>query len=163
MFKKLMLVTCLFSSIAAAGSASLNNQVVFVQHANSTVVKVDAKQSGSYQVTLHKPAEFVSYFSDRPARKTGLVPVSEFVKLWNANDKSGFSQDPPNAALESKDFNAVGTLTQPKFDKKTGDVSYRFTPLTSDKNPAKMNKRLGYTVLFIDDVSWDPGGFGTGN
>lgn len=160
MIKKLFLVTCLFSSIAAAGNTSPNNQVVFVQHANSSLVKADSQQAGSYQVTLHKPAEFVSFFSDRPARKTGLVPTSQFVKLWNENSKSGFTQDPPNAALESKNFNAVGTLTQPKIDKKTGDVSYRFTPLASDANAAKMNKKLGYTVLFIDDVSWDPGGFG---
>jgi hypothetical protein len=116
-----------------------------------------------YVLTLHKPELYVSFFSDRPQRITGLLPVQHFLKLWDSKNKAEFRQDPPNVALESKKANLIGTLTYPQYNSKTGDITFRFTPLTQIPKTFTYGQNLGYTVLFIDDVSWDPGGFGDGS
>jgi len=56
----------------------------------------------------------VIYFSDRPARKTGHLSVSEFIEMWDKGVDS-FKADPPNATLsvlkEDEARNVVVELT----------------------------------------------------
>jgi hypothetical protein len=155
----LLLTVCLLNTSAYALTKTIATNVVFVQNAKSAELSKEVGQPGSYHLTLHKPDAFVSYFSDRPQRVTGLLASQKFLNLWDLSSKAHFKQNPPNAALESKNANLIGTLTKPEYNQKTGDISYRFTPLNTAKVVAT-HKNLGYTVLFVDDISWDPGGFG---
>lgn len=151
------ILTALILSLTMTAHAAPTT-IVFIQHAKSAELTQQADQS--YILTLHQPSNFVSYFSDRPERLTGIIPQSKFVQLWSKQNKAKFAEVPPNIALESEKINVVGTLQNPQISK-NGDLSYKFKPLKADiKMQAKQN--LGYTVLFIDDVHWDPGGFGDG-
>jgi hypothetical protein len=166
MIKKLsalLIAICLFSAFAFAQVTVKNTSVVFVQNAKASELNVDPKHPGSYTLTLHQPEMYVSFFSDRPKRITGIIPMQRFLSLWAKKNKADFLQDPPNVALESKQSNLIGTLDNPDYNAKTGDITFRFTPLTPVPGSLKLHQNLGYTVLFIDDVSWDPGGFGDGS
>ena len=156
----LLLATCLISAVSHAEVKQHHMAVVFIQNAKSSELSLDAKHAGDYTLTLHHPEAYVSYFSDRPDRVTGMVATTKFLKLWKSSNSSNFKNNPPNAALETKDSNLIGTLTDPHYNKKTDDVTYHFSPLNKVPSSITPGKNLGYTVLFVDDISWDPGGFG---
>ena len=166
MLKKLrhmLVVTCLVSGLAHAQAIQKNTSVLFIQNAQSSELSADTKQVNGYRLTLHKPQLYVSYFSDRPERITGILPVQKFLQFWDTKNKAGFRQDPPNVALESSQITLIGTLTDPQYLTKSGDISYHFTPLNGAHINLKLSRNLGFTALFIDDIGWDPGGFGDGN
>lgn len=153
--RKTILAVLLGFTISATAAPT---SIVFIQHAKSA--ELSKQNDQSYLLTLHQPFYYVSYFSDRPQRLTGLISQSRFIKFWSKKDKAKFAEIPPNIALESEKINIVGTLQNPQVAK-NGDLSYRFKPLKAD---IQMHDKqsLGYTVLFIDDIHWDPGGFGDG-
>ncbi len=49
-----------------------------------------------FKLTLRKVNPQVVWFSDRPARQSGHIPVGGFARSWEG---FGFVEDPPNAAL----------------------------------------------------------------
>src|SRR5262245_45880194 len=49
-----------------------------------------------FELTLRGVSPQVVWFSDRPARQSGHIPVGEFVEAWAGY---GFVKDPPEAAL----------------------------------------------------------------
>lgn len=158
----ILLTASMLAGSAFAVSAKKNVTVVYVQNAKSSELKADAKHPNVLQLTLHKPESHVSYFSDRPQRLTGIVELQQFLSLWDDKSKAKFMQNPPNVAIETKKSNLIGMLSNPSYNSKTGDLTFTFTPIKPLPAEFKYGKDLGYTVLFIDDVSWDPGGFGTG-
>ena len=148
--------------LAFAETSKKDIMVVYVQNAKSSVLSKDAKQPTVIKLTLHKPEMYVSYFSDRPERLTGMVELQKFLGLWDTKNKARFNQDPPNVAIETKKSNFIGMLSNPVYNSKTGDVTFTFTPINPLPSSFKYGSDLGYTILFIDDVGWDPGGFGSG-
>ncbi len=135
---------------------------MYVQNAKSSELTQDPKQANVIKLTLHKPEMFVSYFSDRPQRLTGMVELKQFLTLWDAKNKSKFTDNPPNVAIETRQSNLIGMLSNPVYNHKTGDVTFTFKPIKPLPADFKFGKSLGYTIIFVDDVGWDPGGFGPG-
>jgi hypothetical protein len=106
----------------------------------------------------------VVWFSDRPARKSGQLPVGGFVRSWAG---FGFLDDPPNAALTllhagDRHDTVIVKLGKPHFkpkkhlvrysarrlDAATGNLSY----LNSDVDP-RVRRHFRAPSLFIDDAT----------
>ena len=54
--------------------------------------------NNEYSLRLDDPSPQVVYFTDRPRRMTGAIPLAEFLDEWSQRS-GGFGSDPPNAAL----------------------------------------------------------------
>jgi len=106
----------------------------------------------------------VVWFSDRPARQSGQLPVGGFARSWAG---FGFLDDPPNAALTllhagDRHDTVIVKLGKPHFkpkkhlvrysarrlDAATGDLSY----LNSDVDP-RVRRHFRSPSLFIDDAT----------
>lgn len=148
----------------AAQNKSLN--VLFLQSAHAAQITVHKKH---YKLILKNVDSFVSYFSDRPARVTGLMPIEKFIARWH-HSRDNFAKNPPNVAIESfvlgrnghrKPVAIFATLKNPHYDAKKHSITYELNPLAKNKMRLA-NMKLGYTVVFFDDavfIHWNPGRF----
>jgi len=106
---------------AAADEASGSD--LFVQAFQSGTLSPDPDASGLFILSLEGSLGQTVYFSDRPARRVGLVPTNMLL------DQLGFTPaDPPNAALvaqtaEGEDILVV-ELMNPRFDAAAGTLAY---------------------------------------
>jgi hypothetical protein len=98
-------------------------------------------------------ADRIVWFTDRPDRDAGQLPVDALDQVWADSD---FDADPPNAALHLGDQTTIVELTDPRFDAATGIASFALTAV-SGALPADGS---GEVELFIDDgtVPTDPSG-----
>jgi hypothetical protein len=96
---------------------------LFVQAFRSGTLTPDPDVFGVYTLSLEGSVGQTVYFSDRPARRAGLVPTDVLL------DQLGFTPaDPPNAALvaqtaEGEDILVV-ELMNPRFDAAAGTLAY---------------------------------------
>jgi hypothetical protein len=96
---------------------------LFVQAFRAGTLMPDPDASGVYTLSLEGSSAQTVYFSDRPARRVGLVPTNVLL------DQLGFTPaDPPNAALvaqtaEGEDILVV-ELMNPRFDEAAGTLAY---------------------------------------
>lgn len=104
------------------------------------------------EITLHDPDAHVLAFTDRPNRKTAMVPYREFVSSW----PKAFNKLNPNATIsyydkEGKYHGDAVELINPKVS--NGAVVFTIKSLDNVKIDAKRD--LGETAVFIDggDVS----------
>ena len=130
---------------------------VFAQ-ANPVINEADAPKflytmsakSGTYEngrLTL-KDVPLVVYFSDRPARLSGMLSIQVFAQGWDQGTGS-FRADPPNATLSilTKDGanNVVVELSDPDVKVKEGSISFKVRVLDGE-----LPKTFGTSTLFID-------------
>lgn len=96
------IAACAHSTRQPAGTPSY--QYLFVQVARSGTIDGD-------RLTLRDVGAQTIFFSDRPQRVTGHLPVAEFVRLWTQGPSS-FRDDPPNAslALVARDANSTAVF-----------------------------------------------------
>ncbi len=137
------------ATLAPAIAADEKIQLMFVQSAEG--LKADGTT-----LRLVNVSPQTIWFTDRPVRKAGHVPMTGFMKEWTAAaGADNFSKDPPNATLSvvetGKDLNTltVVEISHPVVDGK--DIVYRYK-LIEGKVPAAG----GATALFIDWIG--PGG-----
>ncbi len=137
-----------------------NCQVLFVQVAKQAELAPNPNQPNSYNLILKSVEPFTSYFTDRPNRFTGLLSTANFVSFWQ--NEVDIQKTPPNVALETSNvkngqrINQVLELSNPIYDAKKHVITYTAKSLEGPLQP--MN--LGYTVLFIDDMTWHGNKFG---
>jgi len=57
---------------------------------------------GTYTFTmpLRSAEQAVVWFTDRPVRDAGMMPMNAFVGLWAIRKEKSFATDPPNVAIE---------------------------------------------------------------
>lgn len=98
-------------------------------------------------------ADRIVWFTDRPDRDAGQLPVDALGQVWADSD---FAADPPNAALHLGDQTTIVELTDPQLDAATGAVSFALTAVGG----ALPQDGQGEVELFIDDgtVPTDPSG-----
>ncbi len=161
-------------SLSFASSSFANTQqstqMEFVQTAHEGKLEAIPGKSGQYKITLYKPDAYVSDFSDRPKRVTGIIPIKRFVQLWDKKTiHNNFAVSPPNAAIETITVNMIfnkhhlsllASLSDPKYDAKSDTIKYTLSSLSS-RDPKIKKTKLGFTVLFIDGlgIHWGGGGF----
>jgi len=133
---------------------------VVLAQANPVINEVDAPKflyalsakSGTFEnsrLTL-KDVPLVVYFSDRPARLSGMLSIEVFAQGWDKGSDN-FRNDSPNATLSilGKDGanNIVVELSNPDVKVKEGSISFKVRVLQGE-----MPKSFGNSTLFIDDV-----------
>ena len=155
------------ASTQAEAPKSKNIAAQFVQTAKSATIVSIAEVKGEYKITLTNVDPYVSFFSDRPERVTGMLPLVEFIKDWNSDTKNSMRRDPPNVAIEGmqtsgEPIQLLGVLSQPKYEQAVGKMTYRFKLLSTPAKPIPSKIDLAYTVIFIDDmmIHWGTGPFG---
>ena len=127
---------------------------LFVLHAPKAFVsQINTNQ---YQITLTNPK--AAYFTDRPARKTSLMPVVQFVDLWKGNRKNSFKNDNPNASIigsidlvnkTQMDHNYFVSISNPTYNSKTRTLNLVTEPIKGSMKLKTGN--YSYMVLFIDN------------
>ncbi len=130
--------------------------VIIAQEAN-----IQKQADNTYTLSLIYTHKTVTYFTDRPERKAGKMPVSQFIKMWD----KGYKKSPPNGAYvfygRSDDpFSQRDVeLTNPKYDSNSDTLVFTIKSLSPDK-PIEVGN-IGETAVFIDDLRGeeDIGGF----
>jgi hypothetical protein len=156
MMKKIIL--SLLLAVSSMGFAAENNYLFFQNASKGSITKQD---NNSYTLTLNNATDFVSYFTNRPARISGVMKLSEFLALWSDKKiKDNFAETPPNVALvivtdKGERLNAIAELKNPVSRK--GSLSYQLKVINNQILPAG---KLQHIALFIDDIPWNPGAFG---
>lgn len=137
---------------------------LFLQNAQSGVLKSTPTQ-GIYQLTLQGLQPYVTYFSDRPNRITGLMTIDTFLKEWQGNVKSGIKTVAPNVGIEgiklhafsrNQEVSFIMVLSNPIYDKKSNTMTYTAHPLKAQGTTNKDNIELHDIALFIDDFGSCP-------
>lgn len=127
---------------------------------------VPRKGTGArYKLTLKGLDRTVTWFSDRPARRTSSFPIASLADAWKG---FGFAADPPNAALTYSDRSGrpgrtvILELAHPRYargrlsfsaraldPKSVKGANLRGHAVGADRNPAH-----GFTdaSLFLDDT-----------
>jgi len=146
-----------------------NIDVLFVQTASNAQLQPLNVQKRTFKLTMKSPNPYVSFFSERPERVTGIMPIQNYLNNWTDNGSNSFKKSPPNVALEAlsnttqsgdKHLHLMGTISNPQYDSQNKTLTYQFKLLSPIK-PALKNQELAYTVLFIDSglVHWGDGGY----
>ena len=170
--KTLLLIAILVASMSSSLYADTHDQknnatYLYLQFAKSaTITSVDASKN-TFLLTLKNVSPYVSYFSNRPKRVTGVLPVKTFLMAWQQPGKGSFGTMPPNASiagvtirniLSIKEITLVMELKNPRYNEKKETLVFDATivdPL-QQKIPTKKIELHNVTVFF-DDVSWCPG------
>lgn len=147
------------SAKAPAKKAQKEIDYLFVQMAPTATLQQSEK--GTYKLRLTDASPYVKYFTNRPARITGMMPIKKFLVEW----KHHFNQVTPNAGIygiqgRHEPVSIMVELTQPVYDAKNHTITYTAHPLNHEKAlPQKM--QLRDVAVFIDDfcASCSGGGF----
>lgn len=126
--------------------------VLLVLSAKSGEIKKTAK---GFTLTMKKVDPKVLWFTDRPGRKAGYIPVNKLLKNWS----SEFASSQPNAALVhvGMKFTTSGTthakameLSNPtKLNKNT--IQWKVTFLKGDSaTPIQKGYKIQAPSIFID-------------
>jgi hypothetical protein len=96
---------------------------LFVQTFSAGTLTPDPDESGAYTLSLEGSLDQAVYFSDRPARRVGLIPTAVLL------DQLGFTPaDPPNAALVAQTADGedilVVELMNPRYDEAAQSLAY---------------------------------------
>lgn len=156
-----LLAATLLSTTVFAGPAQAmqkNLDVLFIQSADGGSLMPIQGKTGYYQLQLNEVKDYIGYFSDRPARISGIYPTNQFITDWNSgSNPHSFNKVPPNAALNtvitgpfSKKMVSVPVqLSTPTYDATKHTINYTVQILPGSKAKLPL-KNMGQTVLFID-------------
>ena len=162
-----LLTAASLSTAAFAQSTTTTNancksvSLLFVQVADDATLTPIKDKAGTYELNLDGVKNFVGYFSDRPARISGLYPTSKFIARWDADNKpDSFNKVPPNVALHAVSTGPFSTkivnlplqLSQPTYDVKTKTLHYTAQVLPGVKVKVPTDK-LENVTLFIDSYN----------
>lgn len=118
-------------------------------------MKIKDKPIGNYKIVLNDAEPWIVYFSDRPKRDMGFMPIEDFlIKMKKEGEK--FSPKGLNVAIVSLDdkkkmVNYVFTLDNPEYDAAHSRLSF-----TAQVVPGKTitiipsEVELQHVALFID-------------
>ena len=156
---RLILLLCMIIMFSIGVVLAQANPVINEADAPKFLYTLSAK-SGTFEngrITL-KDVPLVVYFSDRPARISGMLSIQVFAQGWDKGSDN-FRTDPPNGTLSilGKDGanNVVLELSNPDVKVKEGSISFKVRVLDKGTN---IPKSFGNSTLFIDDFGPFPGG-----
>ena len=139
---------------------------LFVLAMNKATILPSSDSSDVFELSFSKKkSSKITWFQDRPARKTGSIKVSRFSgrRFWN----DAFQHDLPNASLSyfDKDDNSVNfsfEMSRPKHDKLTGTYRITATPLKGNTHEiGDLTGKVKRAFIFVDPaddsgISLDP-------
>jgi hypothetical protein len=110
--------------------------------------------SDNFRIRMTGTKDRITWFTDRPARRTGVMRGDELIASWA---RIGFGQVPPNAALTLRVDQQASTFiveaTKPRYA--NGVLAFTVRPLGVLKTTLPL---VSHTAdLFLDDVEvWIP-------
>ena len=161
MVRKLVpLIASLVVVLALAGAAQAKTSILY--SLTATNVQVAKVQTGGYRISVPAKAT-VSWFTDRPERRSGFANAAGLVAGWSVN---GFDKSPPNAAfVMSRDGATEQIIVVLKNAKRQGDnVVFKAMQLPRGKmlgmqTTGTLNAgRYPRAELFVDDGTTPPCG-----
>lgn len=81
-----------------AETSVLKENLLFLIHAKQAKVERHESNPSYGKLTLLDVSPGVTYFTDRPQRHSGAMPLEDFLSQWSEGQKN-FQEVPPNAAL----------------------------------------------------------------
>jgi hypothetical protein len=160
----LLLLTFSNTALSKPNTQKINHKNInylFVQSAPKLQLEQHKEKPNVYTIILKNVNPAVTYFTERPYRKTDTMSTTEFTELWHKKNKDGFWYNPPNAALVatirnffSKDttLNVVMELSEPSYDPRTKTMRYTAKLLEGNLVPNTQAVSFEQAFLFIDDV-----------
>jgi len=143
--------------LAPAASAATTPTILYSADARGAIVTASG---ATHRVSLPAGTR-ATWFSDRPERRAGTTTLARIVGIWTA---SGFTADPPNAALLLTQRGATRThvvaLTDPRL--RNGRVSFRIRAVRGGEEAGHAHRhalragRYARASLFIDDAAFSP-------
>lgn len=143
-------------------ASSNNTHYLFVQTAKTAQLRAVPNQPGVYVLTLTKANPYITYFTDRPNRDSGLMTAAKFAQQWQMGNNS-FSKNAPNADISAIQHKVNGLHVTPlnfpvellklSYNSNTGDFTYVIHALPQNAKTAAtipQTADLRYTALFID-------------
>lgn len=134
-------------------SFAAGNSFLFVINSKTAIIE---KANTHYILMLRNVDPYVTYFSDRPQRNTGLMKINSFVKNWGQT--FGKQNASPNVAVEGTQLHSISkdakdtvniiTLSDPIYMNHI--LTFQVTNLDKDF-PMGQLKNLKHAVLFIDN------------
>lgn len=127
-----------------------------------------------YRVTMRGTDAMTTWFTDRPVRRTGVLPTAGLVGGWRAGGDASFARNPPNVALVAHDPQAgietvIGIMSVPRWEPRSqtlaftlrvlgseafeGETSRVSTHLLNAHDPSGRPLALSAVSLFIDDAT----------
>lgn len=153
--KKIFFILALcFSGLSCA----TDENVLFFQSARQGSITQLSKNN--YILSIKNSPEYVTYFSNRPVRTSGVITTQNFLSLWkNPKIKNNFIDNPPNAAVvlvseNGKRQNFIAMILNPGYIE--GKLSYQIS--VQDKKTLTTGN-LKHITLFFDNIHWNPVGF----
>jgi hypothetical protein len=156
------------ASPVASPVAAAEVALLFVQTGGATTLTPSA--GDIHTLTITGVTTQTLYFSDRPNRITGAIPMVTLIEQW----ADAFADDPPNATLighpeaggETEEAVVVELLT-PTYDAASATLTYQVRILDVDEIADRTFEQEPLTVLdapreyaeahlFIDDFFDDP-------
>ncbi len=151
---------------AQTKSINKNESYLFIQLASEGILKPLKNSPSMYQLKLIGVQPYVTYFTDRPNRITGLLATTKFLRIWKENFNNNFRQDAPNVGVSGikfhgifrkQDVDFVLVLSQPFYNAKNNTMTYLATALTNNKKALPIKPiTFGNVALFFDDTGWCP-------
>ena len=89
------------------------------------------KDAYTFTMPMRSVRHGVTWFTDRPDRDAGTLPMKSFVRLWSSPGADSFGQDPPNVALNftlgGGERTFIATMSAPKIvPSRAGDGTTSF-------------------------------------
>ncbi|MGQ3889610.1 hypothetical protein ACQUW5_11320 [Legionella sp. CNM-1927-20] len=135
---------------------AMNSNFLFLQHASTG--ELIKNKDNSYSLTLRDVPPCISYFTDKPKKQAGILPLSQFIELLaGKNLRNHFSAILPNATLammstSGQPQNFIALLSKPHYIE-NNTITYQLK--IRSKNPV-LTGNMKYISMFIDDVHWQP-------
>ena len=141
----LLLIILAACTAKGARKPIAEERLLFVLHADSAHMEFVEGTTVTGTLHLHKVDDSVAFFSERPNRKAGTIPLKTFLANWGQGNDT-FSLQPPNAGFiffapsesprsSTAYYSEVNlTLQNPIYNKKKDTLSFDVTLLTPAEN-----------------------------
>jgi hypothetical protein len=145
---------CFGSDVAIAKKQVAKEQkeeFLFVINAKDCYLQMDKVDKTKGKLTLYNVNRKMTYFTDRPYRKAGQMPMQDFITNWHKS----FKKDPPNASFvcfhskKDEKFSDIPVeLKNPKYDKENDRLVFEIKLI--EKGQVVEDGHYGEIVIFID-------------
>jgi hypothetical protein len=155
-----------FAAHHQSTASSMPVSYAFVQTAKLARIQASSENETQFQLILEETSPFVTYFSDRPNRITGAIPLDEFLNFWHHGVDS-FQADPPNVSVsgqihirsqKERNLFFIFELAHPNYVKESRKMIYDIQLLSPSPLLHEKTILLHDPILFFDDgmPQWCP-------
>ncbi len=133
-----------------------NTSLVFVQTATSGSIEPIKNHPGYYYLLLINTNPYVAYFTQRPLRTRGLIPVNQFMKAWQLGSNNLKINNPNGIIIAAKingednteETNLLVTISNPAYLLSRNIMRYVVKPLYSQPLFSSTVSLRGVTLVF---------------